>query len=102
MATIALAYLFESGVKAFCTSSTGNSSTALAKAIRAFPGMYLYLFTAENWQERVQFADHEQVTHFVIKAETYVGAAKCATEFANRNNFVAETGFFNPGRKGRS
>src|ERR1700748_3235036 len=49
MAAVSLAFLWESDVRGFCTSSTGNSSTSYAYAIRAYPEMKLHLFTAESF-----------------------------------------------------
>src|SRR5581483_5301442 len=68
MAAVALAYLHERGVRSFCASSTGNSSTSLSYAIRAHPDMHLFLFTAERFVPRVQHADQAQVTHIALHA----------------------------------
>ena len=99
MAAVALAFLHESGVREFCTSSTGNSSTAYAHAISRFPDMKLYLFTASAFSERVRSINVDQVEHFVLEGATFVEAYKFAAVFAQRNGFVSERGFFNPGRR---
>jgi threonine synthase len=99
MAVVSLAYLWERGVRSFCTSSTGNSSSAYAHAIRAFPGMHLHLFTAEDFVRRVQHADHDQVTHYGLRGASFVDAFNYAGIHAGANGLVSERGFFNPGRR---
>jgi threonine synthase len=99
MAAVSLAYLYERGVRSFCSSSTGNSSTAYAYEIQAYPEMHLYLFTAEEFVSRVQHAEHSQVTHFGMRDASFVDAFKYAAVYARENNLVAERGFFNIGRR---
>jgi len=99
MAAVALAYLHERGVREFCASSTGNSSTAFGRAICAFPDMHLYLFTAEQFVPRVQHAEHAQVTHFGMRGASFVEAAEFSGVYAKRHGLAAESGFFNPGRR---
>jgi threonine synthase len=86
-------------VRAFCTSSTGNSSTAYAHAISRFPEMRLYLFTAESFRDRVQYGNGEQVIPFVLRGASFVDAFNAAGTFASRHRLVSERGFFNPGRR---
>jgi threonine synthase len=99
MATVSVGFLWERGVRSFCTSSTGNSSTAYANAIRAFPDMTLYLFTAENFVTRVQHADHAQVVHFGMRDASFVDAFNYAGTYAGEHKLVSERGFFNLGRR---
>src|SRR5437867_789508 len=99
MAAVSLGFLWERGVRTFCTSSTGNSSTAYAHAIRAFPDMSLYLFTAENFVTRVQHAEHAQVKHFGMRDASFVEAFNYAGTYANEHKLVSERGFFNLGRR---
>lgn len=99
MAAISLPYLRERGVRAFCASSTGNSGTAFAYGIRAYPDMHLYLFTAEQFVPRVQHADHSQVTHFGMRDASFVEASAHAGNYARQHGLVSESGFFNPGRR---
>lgn len=99
MAAVALAYMHAHGVRSFCASSTGNSSTAFAHAITAYPDMHLYLFTAERFVPRVQHADHPQVTHFGLRGATFVEAGHAATRYAHQHGHTSEGGFFNPGRR---
>lgn len=99
MAAVTLAYLHERGVRTFSASSTGNSSTALAHRMPAFPDMHLFLFSAERFVPRVQHADHAQVTHFGMRDATFVEAAEYSGRYATRHGLTAESGFFNPGRR---
>lgn len=99
MAAVALAYLYEHGVREFTTSSTGNSSTAYAHAIGRLPGLVMYLFTASRFLDRVEATDSEQVKHVVLRDATFVEAFDEAREFAERHGLVPERGFFNPGRR---
>ncbi|MDP3852017.1 MAG: pyridoxal-phosphate dependent enzyme [Luteolibacter sp.] len=99
MAAVSLPFMYECGVRAFCTSSTGNSSTSYARAVARFPGMRMFVFTAENFRARVNYRDLPQVTHYVMKDASFVNAFDYSGEFAKLNDFVSERGFFNPGRR---
>lgn len=99
MAVVAIGFLWERGVREFCTSSTGNSSTAYAQAITAYPDMRLHLFTAERFLQRVQHADHTQVEHYCLRGGTFVEAFEHAAVHARARGLVSERGFFNLGRR---
>jgi threonine synthase len=99
MAAIALSYMKECGVRAFCTSSTGNSSSAFVHMAEYVPECQIYIFTAEDFADRVEQRNETQVVHFVIRDESFVGAFNCAGRFAEANNVTSERGFFNPGRR---
>lgn len=99
MAVVSLAFLAECGVRAFCTSSTGNSSTAYARAISRYPDLRLYLFTAESFSQRVTYGEGDQVVPFVLRGASFVDAFNAAGAFAARRRLTSERGFFNPGRR---
>jgi threonine synthase len=99
MAAVALAYLYEHGVRAFATSSTGNSSTAYAHAISRFPGLVMRLFTASEFADRVDAPETDQVVETVLEGATFVEAFAAASAFARREGLASEAGFFNPGRR---
>jgi threonine synthase len=86
-------------VRNFCISSTGNNSTALAHGLHGFPDMNLYLFTASGFVDRVDICNSSQVIHFSLNGASFVEAFQFAREFAIKNGFVSERGFFNPGRR---
>jgi len=99
MAAVALSYMKECGIRSFCTSSTGNSSTAFVHMAEHYPECRIYIFTAEEFADRVEVCNDAQVIHFVIRDESFVGAFNCAGRFAAANDIVSERGFFNPGRR---
>jgi threonine synthase len=99
MAEVSMAFLWECGVRAFCTSSTGNSSTGYAHAIARYPDCRMYLFTAEDFRDRVDYGPSERVVPFVLRDASFVDAFNCAATFASRHKLVSERGFFNPGRR---
>jgi threonine synthase len=99
MAAVSLAYLWEQGVREFCTSSTGNSSSSYAYMIARHPDMHLHLFTAENFLPRVSFANSPQVSHFCLRDATFVEAFNYAAIHAREHGLVSERGFFNVGRR---
>src|SRR5438034_1195031 len=99
MAFVSLAYLWEHGVRSFCISSTGNSSTAYTNAIRLYPDMRVFVFTAESFIGRVQHAEHDQVRHFGLRDASFVEAFEAAAAYAKAHGHTSETGFFNLGRR---
>lgn len=99
MAMVSLAFLSESGVRSFCTSSTGNSSSSYAQEIIRHPGMKMYLFTAEVFWDRVNYEPNDQVIPFVLRRASFVDAFQYAADFAKENGATSERGFFNPGRR---
>src|SRR5439155_20566877 len=74
MAAVALAYLYEHGVRAFATSSTGNSSTSYGHAISRFPGLVMHLFTASEFADGVDVPKTDQVVETVLEGATFVEA----------------------------
>ncbi len=99
MAVVVLSFFRELGVREFATSSTGNSSTALAQHIRHYPGCRTYLFTAEDFLDRLQFRESDQVILFAMRGATFVQAFQEAAAFAERTGITRESGFFNPARR---
>lgn len=87
MAAVALAYLWERGVREFCTSSTDNSSSAYAYALAGHPGMRLNLFTAQAFADRVSYADVAQVTHHCLRDATFVDAFYFAGTYARHQGW---------------
>ena len=99
MAAVALPFLYEGGVRHFCTSSTGNSSTGFAQGIHHLPDMQMELFTAEDFADRVHYAPTPQVRHHVLREASFVDAGEHSIAYAEANGLVAERGFFNLGRR---
>jgi len=99
MAMVSLAFLAECGVRQFCASSTGNSSSAYAQEIRRHPGLRMYLFTGEDFRDRVNYEPTDQVIPFVLRGASFVDAFNGAAQYAKENGITSERGFFNPGRR---
>jgi threonine synthase len=99
MAAVALPYLYECGVREFTTSSTGNSSSAYARAITRIPDLRMHVFTAAAFRDRLSLSGGEQVVDVVLEDATFVEAFAAAGSFAQRHGLVSERGFFNPGRR---
>lgn len=99
MAAVALPFLYERGVRNFCTSSTGNTSTAFANAITNIPGLKIFLFTGSDFRSRVNYKSSQQVEHYILQDATFVEAFDYAAEFARQHAYTAERGFFNCGRR---
>jgi threonine synthase len=98
-AAIALAYLFECGVREFCTTSTGNSATAYAHAIGRVPGLRMHLFMAAGFADRLDIVEQRQVLTYLLDDATFVDADNVARDFARSHGLVSERGFFNPGKR---
>lgn len=99
MAAVAWSYLVECGVRRFCTSSTGNSSSAFARLAPRIEGSQVYVFTAEDFIQRVHGADSPRVTHVGLRGATFVDAFQAAGHFAAKYDIASERGFFNLGRR---
>lgn len=99
MAAVSLPYLFESGVKHFCTSSTGNSSTAYAYLLSLIPGLEMSLFTGSEFRNRVNYEPSGQLNHYILEGASFAEAFNVAAVFAQKKNFTSERGFFNLGRR---
>ena len=99
MAAVALPFLYECGVRRFTTSSTGNSSSAYARALARVPDMDMFVFTAENFRDRLTLIETERVVDVVLRDATFVDAFEASREFAQSHDISAERGFFNLGRR---
>jgi len=100
MAAVAIAYLYEAGIRRFTTSSTGNSSSAYAHAIARLPEMSMYVVTAADFRDRLTLPDvDDQVIDIVARDASFVDAFAVAGRLAAERGWTAERGFFNPGRR---
>jgi threonine synthase len=99
MAAVSLPYLYESGVRHFCTSSTGNSSTAYAELITNIPGLSMSLFTGDKFRDRVNYISNSQITHYILHGASFAEAFNAAAQFAKEHDYTSERGFFNLGRR---
>tara|TARA_R110001599_G_C12277354_1_gene663205 strand:- start:47711 stop:48820 length:1110 start_codon:yes stop_codon:yes gene_type:complete len=99
MAAVSLPYLFESGVTEFCTSSTGNSSSAYAHLIRNIPDLNMRIFTGDAFRNRVNYESGAQIAHYICHRASFAEAFVVAAQFAERGGYTSERGFFNLGRR---
>jgi threonine synthase len=99
MAAVSLPYLYESGIRNFCTSSTGNSSTAYATLIGLIPDLKMSLFTGDEFRNRVNYESSPQITHYILHGATFAEAFNVAASFAGKLGHTSERGFFNLGRR---
>jgi threonine synthase len=100
MASVALSFLRDVGVKEFACSSTGNSSTSYATAVEKFPGVKVHVFVGRDFLHRMNFDSSASVKVYWVKDATFTEAHDCARAFAEKNPQVTgERGFFNLGRR---
>lgn len=99
MAAVSLPYLYESGVTEFCTSSTGNSSTAYANLIHLIPDLKMNLFTGDAFRNRVNYQASSQIRHYILHGASFAEAFEVAASFAKTHGCTSERGFFNLGRR---
>lgn len=99
MASVALTFLRERGVREFVTSSTGNSSTSFAHAVATDPSMRIHLFCGEAFLHAMNWPAFDNVELYVAVNATFVEAYALSQTFAKQHGFVSERGFFNPGRR---
>lgn len=98
VASVALARFAELGVKRLALASTGNTSTAYARAARLRGDVELNIFVGHQFVHRLNYPDHSAVrTHVVDSGFDSAGAA--ARQFADASGVHFEGGFFNPSRR---
>ncbi|WP_407990595.1 threonine synthase [Kitasatospora sp. CMC57] len=98
LASVVLAVFRDFGIKEFVASSTGNSSTALARAVRRDPSMRAHFFCGRDFTGDHDIETDDRVTLTVVDGN-YAQATRAAQEFAARNGLVWEGGFFNWARR---
>jgi threonine synthase len=100
MAAIVLSMFKELGITEFYTSSTGNSSTALARGIALYPYFKMHLFIGGAFHDRVRFADNNPgVVMHVMEGLSFSDSFTHARDEAKRVGLPFEGGFFNPARR---
>lgn len=98
MASVALARFAELGVRGLALASTGNSSTAYARAAQLLGGFDLHIFVGAAFLPRLNYRDHPDVRTYVVGSD-FVSAGETAKRFAATAGVVWEGGFFNPSRR---
>ncbi|MFY4719228.1 threonine synthase [Streptomyces sp. LaBMicrA B280] len=98
VASLCLSRFAELGIHELVLSSTGNTSTAYARAAALFPGFRLHIFVGRAFVSRLNYPDHPNVTTHVVDGE-FVMAGKVAQRFAREQGHFWEGGFFNLARR---
>lgn len=98
LASLVLAVLRQFGVKEFVASSTGNSSTALARAVRMDPAMRGHFFCGEDFVPNHSVEEDERTSLTVVPGN-YVEASAAARRFATAHGLHLDAGFFNWARR---
>ncbi|MFI1034001.1 pyridoxal-phosphate dependent enzyme [Streptomyces sp. NPDC020951] len=98
LASVVLAVFRQFGVKEFVGSSTGNSSTALARAVLRDSAIRAHFFCGEDFVSNHEVPDHARTTLTVVPG-TYVGASAAARRFAAERGLHLDAGFFNWARR---
>lgn len=84
----------ELGVYEFITSSTGNSSTAIARIVARFPDMRMHLFVGDEFLNRVNVVGAPNLVVYWLKNGTFVDAHKAAAWFAKQSGITSARGIF--------
>lgn len=98
MAATVLSMFRELGLREFVTSSTGNSSNALAHAIQVHGGFKMHLFMGEAFRSRFRYEGEGVIVH-ALDGVDFSGAFSHARDLAQARGLPFEGGFFNPARR---
>lgn len=98
MAVAVIAVFRQFGITEFVASSTGNSSTALARAVKRDRSMRAHFFCGTDFAGFQNFQPDDQVTLTVV-AGNYAEASVAARGFARDNGLCWEGGYFNWARR---
>ncbi|MFE5583107.1 pyridoxal-phosphate dependent enzyme [Kitasatospora sp. NPDC056531] len=98
LASVVLAVFRQFEIKEFVASSTGNSSTALARAVQRDHSMRAHFFCGRDFTGDHDIETGDRVSLTVVDGN-YAQATQVAQEFAARKGLVWEGGFFNWARR---
>ncbi|MFJ1618472.1 pyridoxal-phosphate dependent enzyme [Streptomyces sp. NPDC088251] len=98
LASVVLAVFRQFGIKEWVASSTGNSSTSLARAVQRDGEMRAHLFCGQDFTDDHDIKTDGQVTLNVV-AGSYAAASSAAQRFAAEHELTWEGGFFNWARR---
>ncbi|MFD3504970.1 pyridoxal-phosphate dependent enzyme [Streptomyces sp. NPDC058678] len=98
LASVVTAVLRQFGVREFVGSSTGNSSTALARAVRMDPSMRAHFFCGEKFIANHDIPADPRTTLTAVPG-SYVAASAEARRFAAERGLHFDAGFFNWARR---
>ncbi|MFH9663475.1 pyridoxal-phosphate dependent enzyme [Streptomyces sp. NPDC017248] len=98
LASVVLAVFRQFDIKEWVTSSTGNTATALAAAVRRDPTMRAHFFCSEDFVADHQLETDDRISLHVVRGG-YADAIRVARKFATERELVWEGGFFNWARR---
>ncbi len=98
MAAVVLSLFHELGIREFVSSSTGNSSNALARGIEKHPLFLMHLFLGEAFAPRFRY-EHDGVRLHVLEGMDFTEAFNTSRTYAHEEGIPFEAGFFNPARR---
>ena len=98
MAAASLPYLFQRGVTRFVVSSTGNSTSAMARLMAHYPEMHMIAFAGRDFAGRYQPGGTTNV-EFRVTDGDFVDAEQEAKRYAAEHSIPLEGGFFNVSRR---
>ena len=98
MAAVVLSLFHELGIREFATSSTGNSSNAIARGTAEHPYFRTHLFLGQDFETRFRY-NHPGVEVHVLKGLNFTDAFNHAKQYALDHTLPFEGGFFNPARR---
>jgi threonine synthase len=99
LASVVLAVFRQFGIKEWVASSTGNSATALARAVARDDSMRAHFFCGRAFLGDHDIGTSERVTLTAVDG-SYADASRAAVQFAGERGLVWEGGFFNWARRG--
>jgi threonine synthase len=98
MAALVVAVFDQFGIREFVASSTGNSATALARAVRRSGSMRAHFFCGRRFVDAHRFDPDSTVCLTVVDGD-YAAASVRAQRFAAEQGICWEGGFFNWARR---
>ncbi|GAA0988647.1 threonine synthase [Nocardiopsis tropica] len=98
LASVVLAVFRQFGIEEWVASSTGNSSTSLARAVEHDGSMRAHFFCGREFAGDHRAAPGERTPLTVVDG-SYAEASRAAQRFAEENGLVWEGGFFNWARR---
>lgn len=98
MAAAVIAVFRQFGITEFVGSSTGNSSTALARAARRDEGMRAHFFCGADFVDFHGFTTDDRITLTAVDGN-YAASNKAARQFAIDKGLCWEGGYFNWARR---
>ncbi|MEN3615155.1 pyridoxal-phosphate dependent enzyme [Plantactinospora sp. ZYX-F-223] len=98
MAALVVAVFRQLGINEFVASSTGNSSTALARAVARDERMRAHFFCGRDFVPFHRFEPSERISLTVVDG-SYATAGDVARSFAKEQGLCWEGGFFNWARR---